>query len=131
MEEVEVTGVRGRAAPAPTLCSAGVGDTHAHCEASADSVVHAAYAEWGEHHNSCAMCGQHNWYMPGEVVTHVGPLLAAGTIRLSRNGHVEEVTYRRGYDLAVLCSTGTLLFRRWVRVTVDFSLTVGRRGRRR
>ena len=109
---------------APNLCGRRLGDSHARCSASANSVVHAAYAEWGEHHNLCLECSQHDWYMPGGVLTHVDPLLATGTVSLSRNGHVEEVAYRRGYDPNVLCPSGALLFRQWVRSTMDFTLTV-------
>jgi len=109
---------------APNFCGGGHTGSHAHCKSSANEVVHAAYAEWGEHYNSCLACSQHDWYMPGAVLTHVDPLLAAGTVRLSRNGHVEEVTYRRGYDPNVLCSLGASLFQQWVHSTMDFLPTV-------
>ncbi len=120
----EATGARVPRAPAPNLCGGRVGDSHAHCVSYADSVVHDAYAEWGEHHNSCLVCGRHDWYMPGTVLIHVDPLLAVGTFRLSRNGHVEEVTYRRGYDPNVLCSLGTSLFQQWVRSTMGSPMKV-------
>lgn len=117
---------RGSRTPAPNLCGRSMGDSHAHCVTSANAIVHAAYAEWGEHRNSCLVCSQHDWYMPGDVVTHVNPLVAMGTVRLSRNGHVEEVTYRRGYDPSVLCPSGASLFQRWVRSVMDFSMSVRR-----
>ena len=111
--------------PAPNLCG-GSGDSHAKCRSSANAIVHAAYAEWGEHHNTCDVCGQHDWYLPGGVLLHVSPLSADGVIRLSRNGHAEEVTYRRGFDLSVLCSEGAELFEQWLLRAMNTSMSMGR-----
>lgn len=107
---------------APNLCG-GLGESHTECKCSANIIVHAAYAEWGEHHNTCDVCGRHDWYLPGGVLLRVSPLHADGVLRLSHNGHVKEVTYRRGFDLGVLCPEGAELFERWLLRAMDTSMS--------
>ena len=76
-------------------------------------MIHAAYVGWATHHNECAQCGKHDWYMPGGMLLDVDPLLSAGAIEVLRNGELVTVHYRVGVDFDLLCDTGRSYFRQW------------------
>lgn len=63
--------------------------------------------------------------MPGGVLLDIDPLYEDGHMMVSRNGKLERMSYKRGADLTVLCISGALLFRRWVRETVREPAKVG------
>lgn len=99
--------------PAPLLCRGPMrSGSHLHCDAGVPAPLHAAYAGWAEHHNSCGTCGQQDYFMPGDVVIGVtDPLMVEGVVPADGR----EVTYRRAPDLAVLCPAGRSLFSAWRR----------------